>query len=182
MDKYTEANRALWDELTHINAGSELYQLEQFKAGENKLNPLERGEVGPVEGKTLLHLQCHFGMDTLSWARLGAQVTGVDFSPEAIKLAESLSQELGIPGRFICCDLYDLPEHLNQTFDIVYTSYGVLCWLRDLERWARLAASYLKPGGIFYMAEMHPTSLIFDESASETANSISLLRYRAIRG
>jgi SAM-dependent methyltransferase len=166
-DEYTQANRALWDEWTHIHAGSEMYRLEQFKGGENTLNPLEREEVGSVEGKKLLHLQCHFGMDTFSWARLGAQVTGVDFSPEAIKLATSLSLELGIQARFICCDLYDLPEHLNDTFDIVYTSGGVLTWLRNLDRWAKVAAGYLKPGGMFYIREIHPTSGIFDESASE---------------
>jgi SAM-dependent methyltransferase len=167
MDDYTQANRRLWDEWTHIHEKSELYRLEQFKAGENKLNPLEITEVGPVAGKSLLHLQCHFGMDTLSWARLGAQVTGIDLSPEAIRLAGSLSAELDIPGRFICCNLYDLLDHLHETFDIVYTSYGVLAWLPDLTHWASLIAFYLKPGGVFYIAEIHPFAMIFDDEASE---------------
>jgi SAM-dependent methyltransferase len=167
MDEYRRSNRSLWNEWTHINARSTLYQLEEFKAGQNKLNPLERGELGEVAGKTLLHLQCHFGMDTLSWAMLGAQVTGIDFSDEAVALARSLSEELHIPARFICSDIYDLPQVLDETFDIVYTSYGVLSWLSDIPAWARLAARYLKPGGVFYMAEFHPFAFVFDDGADD---------------
>jgi SAM-dependent methyltransferase len=167
MDEYRSSNRRMWNEFTHINARSALYQLEEFKAGQNKLNPLERGELGDVAGKMLLHLQCHFGMDTLSWAMLGAQVTGVDFSDEAVALARSLSAELHIPGRFICSDIYDLPQVLDETFDIVYTSYGVLCWLSDIPGWAKLAARCLKPGGVFYMAEFHPFANVFDDYAPE---------------
>ena len=172
MDPYRKNNLALWNEWTKINAASSLYRLEQFKLGENKLNPLELAEVGDVKGRNLLHLQCHFGMDTLSWARLGANVTGMDFSDEAINLARSLSAELDLPARFICCDIYDLPQHLNEKFDIVYTSYGVLSWLSDIPAWARLIARYLKPGGIFYIAEFHPTALMFDD-----ASSVARLRY-----
>jgi SAM-dependent methyltransferase len=164
MDQQREANRRLWDEWARINAGSELYRLPQFKAGETKLHPLEREELGDVRGKTLLHLMCHFGMDTLSWARLGAIVTGIDFSPEAIRMARRLSDEVGVPGRFLCTELYDLPRHLEEPFDIVYTSYGVLSWLPDLRAWAQLVARYLKPGGVFYMAEIHPTALVFSEN------------------
>lgn len=167
MDPYRKNNQALWNEWTRINAASTMYQLDEFIAGENKLNPLEISEVGPVAGRSLLHLQCHFGMDTLSWARLGANVTGVDFSDEAIRLAQKLSQQTGLPGRFICCDLYDLPQHLTETFDIVYTSYGVLSWLPDLPNWAKLVARYLKPGGIFYIAEFHPLSMMLDETAEQ---------------
>ena len=146
----------------------EAYRLEEFKRGENKLNPLERGEVGEVAGKDLLHLQCHFGMDTLSWAMLGARVTGVDFSPNAIHLASDLSAELHIPAHFLCCDLYDLPQHLDETFDIVYTSYGVLCWLPDLTAWAKLVSRYLRPGGFFYIAEFHPFTLVFENEGAVT--------------
>lgn len=167
MDEYLNSNRRLWDEWTHINSRSNLYQLEDFKAGANKLNPLEREEVGEVAGKSLLHLQCHFGMDTLSWARLGAQVTGVDFSPEAVKLARQLSAELNIPARFIESDIYQLPEVLDEQFDIVYTSYGVLTWLPDIKRWAEIAASYVRAGGIFYIAEFHPFAWIFDYEAKD---------------
>jgi SAM-dependent methyltransferase len=160
---YISANRALWDEWADINANSDLYQLDRFLAGENKLNPLERGELGDVQGKRLLHLQCHFGMDTLSWAQLGAEVTGVDFSPRAVQLANELSKRTNLPGRFICCNLYDLPHHLDEQFDIVYTSYGVLGWLPDLTAWAKLINRYLKPGGVFYIAEFHPFSYVFDD-------------------
>jgi SAM-dependent methyltransferase len=164
MDDYRRANQALWDEYTGINAASPLYELEKFKAGAIKLHPLERSELeGEVAGKDLLHLQCHFGMDTLSWARLGARTTGVDFSQKAITLARSLSEELSIPATFVCCDLYDLPQHLKGAFDIVFTSYGVLAWLPDLRGWAELVARYLRPGGIFYIAEIHPAAMLFSE-------------------
>jgi SAM-dependent methyltransferase len=166
-----QVNRRMWNELVPVNASSKLYNLEGFKRGENKLNPLELGEVGEVKGRSLLHLQCHFGMDTLSWARLGAGVTGVDYSEEGIKLARSLSTELDIPARFLCCNLYDLPQNLTGQFDIVYTSYGVLCWLTDIPRWAQIAASYVKPGGFFYIAEFHPFAMVFDDESDE-------LRYR----
>jgi SAM-dependent methyltransferase len=167
MDEYRRANQALWDEYTGINAASPLYELEKFKAGAIKLHPLERSELeGEVAGKDLLHLQCHFGMDTLSWARLGARVTGVDFSEKAIALARSLSEELSIPARFVCCDLYDLPRHLEGAFDIVFTSYGVLAWLPDLRGWAELVARYLRPGGTFYIAEIHPTAMLFSEKVT----------------
>ena len=162
MDKYRQANQKMWDEFVGINSRSDLYELEAFKKGKNKLNPLETSEVGDVKGKSLLHLQCHFGMDTLSWARLGADVTGMDFSPRGIELARSLSEELNISARFICCDLYDLPNQLDRKFDIVFTSYGVLCWLPDIPRWARIAASFLQQGGFFYMAEFHPFASVFD--------------------
>lgn len=154
----------MWDELAHINAASSLYDLPAFKAGRSSLHQPDLDEVGAVQGKTLLHLQCHFGQDTLSWARLGAQVTGVDFSGEAVALARGLSAECGIPARFIQSNLYDLPEVLDETFDIVYTSYGVLCWLPDLKGWAQLAARYLKPGGVFYLAEFHPFMMVFDDN------------------
>jgi len=167
MNEQINANRELWQKLTEVNAASSFYRLEEFKKGENKLNPLELGEVGPVTGKSLLHLQCHFGMDTLSWARLGAKVTGMDFSPLAIELAQSLARELNLSAEFICCNLYDLPTHLQGQFDIVYTSYGVLAWLPDVTRWAEIAASYVKPGGIFYIAEFHPFATIFDESTDD---------------
>ena len=167
MDEFRRANRDLWDEWVKINAGSEMYALEQFKAGESSLHALELSELGEVGGKSLLHLQCHFGMDTLSWARLGAQVTGADFSPEGVALARALSQELNIPARFVCSDLYDLPENLEGQFDNVYTSYGVLTWLPDLRRWAQVAAHFLKPGGVFYMAEFHPFALVFADDVPE---------------
>ena len=165
MDEYRRANQDLWNEYTRINAASSMYDLAGFKAGRNRLHPLEIQELGDVQGKRLLHLQCHFGLDTLTWARLGAQVTGVDFSPDAVRLASSLADELKIPARFIQSDLYDLPNHLDETFDIVFTSYGVLTWLSDIPGWAQVAARYVRPGGTFYIAEFHPAACMFSDES-----------------
>lgn len=166
MDEYRTSNRNLWDELAEINARSSFYNLPGFKAGQTSLHPLELSELGPhVPGRSLLHLQCHFGLDTLSWARQGARVTGVDFSPRGVELARGLAAELDIPARFICSDLYALPAQLEETFEIVFTSYGVLTWLPDLAGWARLVARYLQPGGIFYIAEFHPFAMMLDDES-----------------
>jgi 2-polyprenyl-3-methyl-5-hydroxy-6-metoxy-1,4-benzoquinol methylase len=167
MDNELIENQKLWNEWTDINARSKLYRLDAFKKGENKLDPVIRSEVGEVTGKRLLHLQCHFGMDTLSWARLGAQVTGVDFSPKAIALAQSLSSELKISSLFICCNIYDLPSHLDEEFDIIFASYGVLTWLPDLPRWMQIASHYVKPGGFLYLSDGHPFTWIFDDNSEE---------------
>lgn len=168
QEKYYDENRRLWDKLTAINARSAMYDLEGFRLGQNTLDPIEIEELGDVRGKSVLHLQCHFGQDTMSLARMGARVTGVDFSEEAIKLAKSLSSELNIPAEFVCCNIYDLPRHLNKKFDIVFTSAGVLCWIADLSRWAQLIESYLKMDGIFYIREFHPVACVFDnEKATE---------------
>jgi 2-polyprenyl-3-methyl-5-hydroxy-6-metoxy-1,4-benzoquinol methylase len=172
MDEYKKANLALWNEWTALHARSDFYDVAGFKAGKTSLNPLEMEELGNVAGKTLLHLQCHFGLDSLSWARLGARVTGVDFSDQAIALARSLSQEVGVEAEFVCSDVYELPQVLAGQFDIVYTSYGVLAWLPDLRKWATVIAQFLKPGGIFYMAEFHPFAMVFDNS--ETATGLRL--------
>ena len=166
-EEYRRANRDLWDEYTRINAASKMYDLAGFKAGRNALHALEIEELGDVQGKSLLHLQCHFGLDTLSWARLGAQVTGVDFSPDAVRLARSLADELELPARFIHSDLYDLPNHLDETFDIVFTSYGVLTWLPDIPNWAQVAARYVRPGGTFYIAEFHPAACMFSDESDQ---------------
>jgi len=159
MGSHYETNRQNWNERTPIHARSRFYDLDGFRAGRNALLPIERAELGEVAGKSLLHLQCHIGDDTLSWARLGAQVTGVDFSDEAISVACGLRDELNLEARFICLNIYDLPDVLEEQFDVVFTSYGVLCWLHDVPRWAKIAASYVKPGGHFYLAEFHPLAV-----------------------
>lgn len=161
MADYTESNRAHWNARTAVNAAR--YDIAGFKAGKSNLNPIEEGELRDVAGKSMLHLQCHFGLDTLSWARLGANVTGVDFSEEAIALAERLSQETGYNARFICTDIYELPKVLDEKFDIVFTSGGVLCWLSDLARWAEIISHFLKPGGILYLQDEHPFLNVFDD-------------------
>lgn len=155
---YVDTNRKLWNLWAKLNAESKDYsdRLRKLKAGETTLRPVELEELGDVSGKTLLHLQCHFGLDTLSWARKGAIVTGVDFSEEAIAMARSLSKELNINADFISSDVYDLPTVLDGQFDVVYTSGGVLYWLSDINGWAGIVAHYLKPSGTFYMVESHP--------------------------
>jgi SAM-dependent methyltransferase len=161
MDTPMDVNREHWDEATEIHARGNVYGIEDFKAGRCQLHRIEVAELGDVTGKTLLHLQCHFGLGTLSWARRGAVVTGVDFSPKAIALARSLAAGLGIDARFVESNVYDLPSALAGRFDVVFCSYGVLCWLPDLRRWAEIVAHYLEPGGIFYIAEAHPFIRVF---------------------
>jgi SAM-dependent methyltransferase len=167
MDEYLHSNRHLWNEWTTLHEQSPAYRLQEFKVGASTLRPIERAELTDVAGKSLLHLQCHFGLDTLSWARMGANVTGVDLSDESIALARSLSAELGIPATFVRSNLFDLPNVLGGQFDIVFTSYGVLNWLDDLKRWAAIIAHFLRPGGIFYIAEFHPFSRVFDSESPE---------------
>ncbi|MEM7131510.1 MAG: class I SAM-dependent methyltransferase [Chloroflexota bacterium] len=161
MDQYTVTNQRNWDGRVAPHVVSESYNLAGFRKTRCSLMPLELQELGNVQGKTLLHLQCHFGMDTLSWAERGAQVTGVDLSGKAIRQARQLATELAIEATFIQSDVYAVPEHLDIKFDIVYTSYGVLCWLGDLSQWAQIVADALKPGGLFYIVESHPAGLIF---------------------
>jgi SAM-dependent methyltransferase len=154
---YLQANQQLWNDWTHLHQDTPFYPIAAVKAGGSSLRPIERTELLPhVPGKTLLHLQCHFGLDTLSLARAGAIVTGVDFSDQSIAAAQALSAEMGLPATFVCSDVTSLADVLTGEFDIVFTSYGVLNWLPDLTPWAATIAHFLKPGGIFYMVEDHP--------------------------
>ena len=171
MDPRIEANRKNWNERTPVHAVSEFYDVAGFRNGRITLNDIERTEVGSVEGKSLLHLQCHFGMDTMSWARLGAQATGVDISNAAIDFARTLNDELQLNTRFICSNLYDLPDALDEEFDIVYTAMGVLCWLPDLSGWANVIARFLKPNGIFYILDGHPFSHILESEENQVWGS-----------
>lgn len=153
---YIAINKASWDKRTKIHMTSKFYDVEGFLSGKSSLQDIEQKEVGDVAGKSLLHLQCHFGLDTLSWARLGANVTGVDLSSEAIEQANALADKAGLTANFICSDLYSFGEVSKQQHDIVFTSYGAICWLPDLTKWAQIIAKSLKPGGTFYIAESHP--------------------------
>ncbi len=161
-EKYFDANLKRWDEVVDIHAKSRFYDLKGFKSGKTSLLPIEVEELGDVSGKSLLHLQCHFGLDTISWARLGAKVTGIDFSEKAIMKAKELSKELNLSTNFIQTNIYDIPKNISEQFDIVFTSYGVLCWLPDLEKWAEIIDLCLKPGGIFYIVESHPFTDMID--------------------
>lgn len=164
MDRFTEANRARWDELAALHPNAPQYGTEAFKAGRSKLRPLELAEVGAVAGLRLLHLQCHFGLDTLSWAREGALVTGFDFSEAAIAQARALAAETGITARFVHSSYDRLADDLaGEQFDIVYASYGVLCWLPDLGVPLRAAARLLRPGGAFHLIDGHPLTFALDD-------------------
>lgn len=168
LGEYFKSNQEMWNQHAAIHINSKFYDVEGFKKGETSLTFIERDELGDVSGKSLLHLQCHFGLDTLSWARLGARVTGVDFSEKAIQLAQQLAQEQSIDARFIQCPIYDLPSVLDDKFDIVFTSYGVLCWLPDLGKWARVISNFLAENGIFYIIEFHPIRGMFDDDGNIT--------------
>ncbi len=159
------ANLAMWDERVPIHVGSEMYANEEFKRGGLTIADYELEEVGDLRGKTLVHLQCHFGQDTSSWARAGAKsVTGLDFSPAAVKAANKLASDIGIDAKFVESDVYDALETLpDAPYDIVYTGRGALIWLPDLPRWAQIVTALLKPGGLFYIREHHPFPYIFDE-------------------
>jgi SAM-dependent methyltransferase len=166
-NKYFQANKDLWDKRTAIHKDSSFYDVIGFKSAKNVLTPIELKELGDVKGKKMLHLQCHFGLDSLNWARLGANVTGIDFSDDAINEAKRLNDELGMDAKFICCNIYDFKNHLNDKFDIVFTSYGVIGWLPDLDKWAEIISHFLKPQGMFYMAEFHPVIWMFDDNFKE---------------
>jgi 2-polyprenyl-3-methyl-5-hydroxy-6-metoxy-1,4-benzoquinol methylase len=162
--EYFEINRGLWNGLTEINFGSKFYDVDVFIKGKSSLNYVELDTLGDVNNKSLLHLQCHFGMDTLSWARMGAKVTGVDLSDKAITRALQLNEAIGTNARFVNSDIYSLPDNLNEKFDIVFTSYGVIGWLPDLDKWAKVIAHFLNPGGTFFMAEFHPFLFLWDDN------------------
>ena len=167
-EEYSEANRRYWDGLVPRHFESEFYDVAGFKAGKSALKPTELEEIGDVRDRSLLHLMCHFGLDTLSWARLGARVTGVDFSGPAIKAARKLAEDCEIEAVFIESDVFKLPSRLDDQFDIVFTSYGVLFWLPDVVRWAQIVAQFLRPGGVFYIVEFHPVCGIFEQRQGAT--------------
>ncbi len=166
MDEYFEANRRRWDETVaiHTKAATGFYRIEDFRAGADVLAPIESAEIGDVAGKHLLHLQCHFGLDTLSLARRGAVATGLDFSSAAIAAACALSRETGVPGTFVEGNLYDAPDLVGGPFDVVYVTWGALPWLPDIRRWAEIVAWFLKPAGYLYLLEGHPAAAVLEQA------------------
>ena len=166
-NNYIDINRALWNERTIHHIKSDFYDMEGFLAGKSSLKDIELSLLGDIKGKTLLHLQCHFGQDTLSLARMGAKVTGVDLSDKAIDTANELAAQLQQDARFIRSDIYDLPNVHNEQYDIVFTSYGTIGWLPDIRRWAGVVSKFLKPGGQFVFAEFHPAVWMFDNDFKE---------------
>ncbi len=181
MDDATrlQENHDRWNELVGLHMNSPFYRLDDFKAGWNPLDAIVRSEVGDVTGKRLLHLQCHFGMNTLALARMGAHVTGLDFSENAVAAATELSVELQIPARFVCSDALAADRALaGEEFDMVYVDYGAVSWLPDINRWAEVVNALLAPGGTLYMAEVHPVGYMFDDLGKEGAdNRLQTLPY-----
>lgn len=164
MKDYKEVNRHSWNTKTVYHLNSDFYDVNGFLNGKTSLNSIELKLLGNIEGKSILHLQCHFGQDSISLARMGAHVTGVDLSDVAIGQAIELADKAGEKVSFICCDIYDLPSHLDQQFDIVFTSYGVVGWLPDLSKWANVVDRFLKPAGEFIMVEFHPVVWMFNNN------------------
>jgi SAM-dependent methyltransferase len=167
VSEWRETNRVWWDERVPIHVGSRFYDVEGFLAGERALFDFVVDEVGDVAGATLVHPQCHFGLDTLSWARLGARVTGLDFSAPAIAAARDVAARAGIDdAEFVQADVYDAPARLGgRRFDVVFTGMGALNWLPDVEGWGRVMVELLAPGGRFYIAEGHPFVDVFAHDA-----------------
>ena len=159
------ANRRNWDERAAIHAQNRtgFYPIDRLKAGEDILQPIEAAEIGDVAGKRLIHLQCHIGLDTLCLARRGAIVTGLDFSPTAIAAALALASELGIPAEFVESDVFGARERLSGSFDVAFVTWGTICWLPNIERWAQVVASLLAAGGVLYLADAHPSALVLEE-------------------
>ena len=163
--EFYDTNLAKWNEMANLHfAGG--YDIEGFLAGKCSLQALEVEELGDVQGKKLLHLMCHIGLDTISWGKRGAEVTGVDFSEKAIEHARELAEKVGQKARFIAANVYEVPEKLDEQFDVVFMSYGVLCWLASIDKLTAIIERYLVPGGTFYIAEIHPLNQIFDDESN----------------
>ncbi|HPR33133.1 MAG TPA: class I SAM-dependent methyltransferase [Prolixibacteraceae bacterium] len=158
---FVDINKKLWNKKTEIHYDSDFYDVDSFIKGKDSLNILEKELLGEVKNKKILHLQCHFGLDTISLSRQGALATGVDFSEKAIEKAQKLNEHLGTNAKFVLSDIYKLPENLNEKFDIVFTSYGVVGWLPDMKKWADVITQFLKPGGDFILVEFHPVIWMF---------------------
>ena len=166
-NKFFSANKNNWNKRAELHYKSDFYNVSDFIKLKDSLNSIEKDELGNVNGKSILHLQCHFGQDTLSLANLGADATGVDFSEASIEKAKLLSEETGIESRFICSNVYELKNNLNEKFEVVFTSYGTIGWLPDIDGWAEIVSYYLKPGGEFLIVEFHPFLWMFDDNFNE---------------
>ena len=164
---YIKINRASWNRKTDTHMESDFYDMKGFLDGKTSLKSIELNLLGDIKGQSILHLQCHFGQDTLSLGRLGARVTGVDLSDKAIERAGELASKTKIDAKFICCDLYDLPNHLKEEFDIIYTSYGTIGWLPDINKWGQVISHFLRPGGKLVFVEFHPVVWMFDNEFSK---------------
>ena len=163
---YLNINKACWNERTDVHFESQTYDVKNFIKGGNALNSIELDLLGDITGKKILHLQCHFGKDTISLSRMGAHVTGIDFSEKAIERAQELAKLTQSNTRFILSDVYGLPEVLEEKFDIVFTSYGTIGWLPDIDRWSAVVSHFLRPEGTFIFAEFHPVVWMMSDDFS----------------
>ena len=170
-ENYIALNRKLWNDKVAFHLNSAFYDMPSFLAGKSSLTEIELPLLANVAGKNILHLQCHFGQDSISLSKLGANVTGVDFSEEAIAAAQQIASQMQTDTRFICSDIYELPQHLNEKFDIVFTSYGTIGWLPDLDKWAKVISHFLKPQGQLVFVEFHPVVWMFDSDFKSVAYS-----------
>ena len=166
MEEYLKVNQASWNERAKIHFESDFYDNASFIQGRNSLNSIELDILGDISGKSILHLQCHFGQDTISLSRMGADALGIDLSDESIALARKLNDQVGSNTRFVVSDVYSLPDNLQEKFDIVFTSYGTIGWLPDLDKWAKVVSHFLKDGGRFIMADFHPVVWMFKDDFS----------------
>lgn len=164
---YLTINKKTWNDKTDVHIASDFYDNEAFLNGKSTLNDIELQLLGDVKGRKILHLQCHFGQDTMTFSRMGARATGVDLSDKAIERGRQFAAQLGLDTQFVCSDVYDAPKHLTGKFDIVFTSYGTIGWLPDLEKWAHVVSHFLKKGGRFVMADFHPVVWMFDNDFSK---------------
>ncbi len=178
--KAFEINRETWNKKVAIHAASDFYDMEGFKKGASSLNSYEIKALCDISGKSLLHLQCHFGQDTLSWSRMGAKCTGIDISEEGIELAKQLNEELQQDATFVCCNVLDVSEHISEKFDIIFTSYGTIGWLPDLKPWAQMISERLKPKGIFYIVDFHPIAWMFDYTTAPPKLEYGYMQKKAI--
>lgn len=165
---HMDENRAHWDEVAALHPETEFYNLAEFKRDRTPLDSIVLEQLGDISGKKALHLQCHFGMDTLRLAWMGADATGADYSSVAIETARKLAAELDTPATFVESNVYELPQYLSGQFDIVFTSHGVITWLPDIRGWARVVSHFLKPGGRFVIVEGHPTTWILDDDLPDS--------------
>lgn len=166
MEDYLKVNKEAWDERAEKHYDSEFYDTRSFIEGRNSLPSIDIKMLGDIRGKSVLHLQCHFGQDSISLSRMGAYVTGVDFSETAIDKARNLTEQCGTDTKFICSDVYSVKDKLEDSFDITYTSYGTIGWLPDIRRWAEIVSSCTKKGGKFVFVEFHPIIWMFDDTLS----------------
>lgn len=170
-DQYLNINRLAWNKRTAVHINSDFYDNPGFTAGKNSLPELDRQLLGDIQNQTVLHLQCHFGQDSISMSRMGAKVCGVDLSDKAIEEARKLADICQTDTTFICCDVYSLTNQHQTQYDIVYTSYGTIGWLPDIQKWAAVIKHFLKPGGKLIFVEFHPVLWMYDNDFKDVEYS-----------